>query len=112
MGLTVAGLVAISVLLRQSNDPQSSPIFNFSLSISIFLLIVAFWAYTTQTPKTSKGRIGIAVAIVSEDETEGKQIQFDLVNTLRQLLARSPFTVSDLPKSTNGYAVRGAAGRG
>lgn len=80
VGLGVATFAALSALW--STGAVSA--------VVTFVFVTGLWLYTNRIPKNPKGKVGIAVAILADEESEAKQIEFDLVHTLRQLLQRDP----------------------
>jgi hypothetical protein len=63
---------------------------------------LAVWIYLHYIPKTEHGKIGVLVAILSEDEKESRQIEADFVSTFRNMLQRdaaeSGFQLIVVPK--------------
>lgn len=48
------------------------------------------WILTNRLPRTPKGKVGIIVAVASEDEEQDKQFRADFIENLRLLLHRNP----------------------
>ena len=63
--------------------------------IGVFLfLLVLFWFYSNRIPRATKGKIGFAVGIVTDDLLQQQKIKRDFTQTLRDLLNRSGFRYS------------------
>jgi len=91
VGLGIAALAALSVLVWSTREgAESITILRGASAAVTFVLVGGLWLYTTRIPKNPKGKVGIAVAILSDEEREARQIEFDFVHTLRQLLQRDP----------------------
>lgn len=87
----VAAFGALSILLWSTGAGNGSiTILSGASAAFTFILVISLWLYTVRIPKNPKGKVGIVVAIISDEEGEAKQIEFDLVRTLRQLLQRDP----------------------
>lgn len=91
VGLGVAAFAALLVLLQSASGAAGgiTPFATASSAIT-FALVAGLWLYTCRIPKNRRGKVGIAVAIVADDESEARQIEFDFVRTLRHLLQRDP----------------------
>jgi tetratricopeptide (TPR) repeat protein len=72
----VAGLAA--------GYPTSSPLLGFFS----FALVLVVWFYVHSIQKTQKGKIGIMIAISSDQEDEARQVEWDFIASLRELLLR------------------------
>jgi len=56
------------------------------LLVLLILLVFYIWQITNTIPVTHKGLIGIVFSIKYEEEAEAKQIEIDLIRTLRNLI--------------------------
>ena len=90
IGMSVAAFGALLMLRPTGTDDGGITILVGASAAVTFVLLAGFWLYTVRIPKNPKGKVGIAVAIISDEEQEGKQIEYDLVRSLRQLLHRDP----------------------
>ena len=91
--LLILVLFAGAVLLSLFSAIKIEEISRVELAVGIVVLVVIalFWAFSTRLPKASKGKVGFAVAIVTETKEQQEQIAKDFVITLRDLLHSSSF---------------------
>jgi hypothetical protein len=61
-----------------------------SLCLGSTILIIATWLISNKIPKVSKGKIGIAISLTYDQESEEKQVEVDFISSLRNLLQRDP----------------------
>jgi predicted membrane channel-forming protein YqfA (hemolysin III family) len=53
------------------------------------LILVGFWIYSTRIPKVSKGKIGFAIGIKTDNPNQQLKIKRDFIDALRELLYKS-----------------------
>lgn len=115
LALAFVASLAVFFWSAQTGVAQITPL-GLAASITTGLLIVAIWMLTHRIPQTPKGKVGIVLAITSDEETEAKQIRTDFIHVLRQLLQQDPtganFHVLLLPSfATEGITDLGGADR-
>ena len=85
--LFFAGAALLSLFSAISFEEIS--LLELIVGIIILTVVVLFWFFSTRLPKASKGKVGFAVAILTETKEQREQIAKDFVVTLRDLLHRS-----------------------
>lgn len=100
VGFAITAVLSVLVV-RSGDDARGISLLTAVLALGVFCLALAFWWYTNKLPRNTKGKVGIAIAILADEEKEARQIEFDFVRVLRQLLHRDPgganFNVVVLP---------------
>lgn len=85
VGLITAELVSFGIATPYLTN-HLPMLVSLCLSALIGLVILAFWWFCQQPPKTSKNKIGFLVAISCPDDEEKKKIQEDFIDPLHKLI--------------------------
>lgn len=85
IGLITAELASFGITIPYFIS-HLSILASLSLSCLFGLLILAFWWFCQQPPKTREDKIGFLVAISCPDEEEKKKIQEDFIDPLHKLI--------------------------
>lgn len=70
------------------SHPENPVALDWCLAAIPALLAVLVWVRTQWLPRASKSKIGIVIAIDSDDETHAKQVEADFISSLRRLIAQ------------------------
>ena len=70
-----------------------------AVSVITAILTASLWLYTNRLPKNPKGKVGIAIALLTDDQAEARQIEFDFLRVLRDQLQRDPALASSHPET-------------
>ena len=62
--------------------------------VLVLTILIVIWYFTNKIPKASKGKIGFAIGIETDDPEQQLKIKRDFIDTLRELLHRSRFQYS------------------
>jgi hypothetical protein len=82
-----AVLVFGGVLTWASNvDLPGNGYTRWIVALAAAVATVLFWLFGQRIPRVPNSRVGIVIAIVTDDEAHARQIRADFVDTLRQLL--------------------------
>lgn len=89
--LLTAALAGLSTLLVVSDGTTRTPTIAGWLVLSISsVLPVIVWELTNRLKPVDRGKVGIIVALASEDDQHDRQVRADFVDSLRKLLERDP----------------------
>lgn len=97
--LIAIGLVGGAYFTMQIVGAESTPVLLGAISIT--LIIIGIWVYTTRIPINRAGKIGLVISITSETEEEQRKIRSDFISEIRNVLTTVhhdiPFDVIELP---------------
>lgn len=101
--LFVLGVSSVFFLRQYIDTEKFSFITNTNIGAFILgVFFVGIWYWSHRIPKTKKGKIGLIIAITSEEESDSKQISWDFVRSIQEILEDvkefAPFEVIELPK--------------
>lgn len=101
VGIGLSVFTTLSSFLLAYGDGSISLV-DWIVSIGCGGLLLLVWWYTNKLPRCPKDKVGIAIAIHSDDDTEARQIEADLIRRLKALLVQgeeaSLFHVIRVPK--------------
>ena len=85
--ILLSAVVILSIIAFFNSSPHWCLI---SLCLGAAVIVIFLWFATHHLPKVPKGKIGIAISLIYDRESEAKQVELDFITALRNLLQRDP----------------------
>ena len=92
--ILVLFVVGILLPLFSAINLQEIEAWEILIGVVVLLVVTTIWFYSNRTPRASKGKIGFAVGIKTDDPEQQFKIKRDFIEALRDLLNKSKYKYS------------------